>query len=72
MPEKPAVAVRGVDDVDVSPYEWTRGWGKWSLGLSALGVFMRLGTVWASPGWANREGKSDSESKSKCDSAHLG
>ena len=40
MPEKPAVAVRGVDDVDVSPYEWTRGRGKWSLGLGALSVFM--------------------------------
>ncbi len=68
MPKKPAVAVRGVDDVNVSPYEWTRGLGKRDLGLGASRVFMRVVTVWASPGWAHGEGKGESESKG--DSEH--
>jgi hypothetical protein len=66
------MAVRGMDDVDVSPYEWTRWRGERKLGLSASRVFMRGSTVWASYGWDRGEDKDGPESKSKGDSAHPG
>ena len=66
------MAVCGVDNIDVSPYERARGRGKRGLGLGASRVFMCVGTVWASDSWAREEGKGGTESKSKGDSAHLG
>ena len=70
MPKKPAVTVRGVDDVDVPPYEGTRGSGKRGLRLGASRMFMCVVTVWASPGWAHGEGKGGPESESNGDGAH--
>ena len=72
MPKKPAVAVRVVQDVDVPPYEWMRGWGKRDLGHGTSRVsVIRVGTVRASSGWTRGEGKDGPESESKSDSAHL-
>ena len=66
------MAVCGVDDVDISPYERARGRGKRSLGFGASRVFVRVGTVLASHSWTRGEGKGGTESKSKGDSEHLG
>ena len=66
------MAVCGVDNIYVSPYDRARGRGKRGLGLGASLVFMCVGTVWASDSWAREEGKGGTESKSKSDSAHLG
>ena len=63
------MAVCGVDNIYVSPYDRARGRGKQSLGLGASRVFMRVGTFWASDSWTREEGKGGTESKSKGDSA---
>ena len=50
MAKKPTVAVRSVDNINISPYEWTRGWADWDLGFGAsrVTVFMRVVIAWAS------------------------
>ena len=72
MSKEPAVAIRSVDDVNVSPYERTRGRAKWDLGfgVSRVPFFMHVVTFWASQSWTYGKGKGSPESESNGDSAH--